>query len=61
MDLDEAALVAARERLGTKTLKDTVNVALRIASGRDPEGRDIDAALDVLASFQFEDRDEAWR
>jgi Arc/MetJ family transcription regulator len=61
VDLDEAALDAARRHLGTTTLKDTVNAALRLASGQDSQGRDLDAALDVLAGTRFDDRADAWR
>lgn len=61
VDLDESALDAARRHLGTRTLKDTVNAALRLAAGRDDEGRDLDAALDVLVALDFDDRADAWR
>lgn len=61
IDLDESALDAARRHLGTRTLKDTVNAALRLAAGKDVDGRDLDAALDVLAGLEFIDRAEAWR
>lgn len=59
IDVDERALRAARAELGTVTIKDTVNEALRRAtSGRQ---RRITAALDVLADACLEDRAEAWR
>jgi Arc/MetJ family transcription regulator len=59
VDLDEKMLAAARADLGTTTIKDTVNEALRRAtSGR--EGR-VAAALDLLADAHLEDRAEAWR
>lgn len=61
VDLDESALDAARRHLGTRTLKDTVNAALRLAAGQDPDGRDVDAALDALGAMEFVDRTEAWR
>lgn len=61
IDLDEAALDAARRHLGTRTLKDTVNAALRLAAGADIEGRDVEAALETLASIEFDDRARAWR
>ncbi len=59
VDLDEDSLVAARAALGTQTIKDTVNEALRSASsGR----RDrIVAALDTLAGAPDDDRADAWR
>jgi len=59
IDLDEETLGAARVELGTTTIKDTVNEALRRAtSGRE---RRVAAALDVLADFSLDDRSEAWR
>jgi Arc/MetJ family transcription regulator len=61
VDVDEPALEAARRQLGTSTIKDTVNAALRLAAGQDAEGRDIDAALDRLAQVPFMDRADAWR
>lgn len=61
IDVDEPALEAARRQLGTSTIKDTVNTALRLAAGQDNEGRDIDAALDRLAQVPFIDRADAWR
>lgn len=61
IDLDESALDAARRHLGTRTLKDTVNAALRLAAGQDPQGHDLDAALDALAAVEFVDRAQAWR
>jgi hypothetical protein len=61
VDIDEPALAAAREHLGTATIKDTVNAALRLAAGRTQQGVDIDDALQVLASTPLSDRAEAWR
>lgn len=59
VDIDEEALSAARAELRTDTIKDTVNQALRgAAAGRDPR---VAKALDVLASVDLADRDEAWR
>jgi Arc/MetJ family transcription regulator len=59
IDLDEAALGAARVELGTTTIKDTVNEALRLASAerQDSVRRD----LDVLAHARLDDRADAWR
>jgi Arc/MetJ family transcription regulator len=59
VDLDEDSLSAARAELGTQTIKDTVNEALRHAtSGR----RDrVCAALDALATTPTDDRADAWR
>jgi Arc/MetJ family transcription regulator len=59
IDLDEAALRAARAELGTGTIKDTVNAALRQATSR--RERRVAAALDVLADASAEDRSQAWR
>lgn len=59
IDLDEKALGAAQAELGTTTIKETVNEALRRAtSGRE---RRVAAALDMLADARLEDRAEAWR
>jgi Arc/MetJ family transcription regulator len=59
VDIDEEALSAARAELGTATIKDTVNEALRVAAaGRDPR---VTKALDVLAKAGLGDRTEAWR
>lgn len=59
IDLDETAVAAARAELGTSTLKDTVNEALRRTSGQ--RAARIAAALDTLAELPDEDRDDAWR
>ena len=59
VDLDEETLDAARAELGTTTIKDTVNEALRRATNR--RARRVAAALDVLASARLDDRAEAWR
>lgn len=58
IDLDEASLSAAQAELGTKTIKDTVNEALRRAiKGRQSR---ISTAFDVLADADLRDRSEAW-
>jgi Arc/MetJ family transcription regulator len=59
IDLDEQALDAARAELGTATIKETVNEALRRATKE--RGRRIAAALDVIGRAGLEDRTEAWR
>lgn len=59
VDLDEEALGAARAELGTATIKETVNEALRRATLR--RDHRVAAALDVLADARLEDRSEAWR
>ncbi|HEX5113841.1 MAG TPA: hypothetical protein VFW65_01455 [Pseudonocardiaceae bacterium] len=61
VDLDEDALAAAQEHLGTRTIKDTVNAALNLATGRTASGDEIKAALDTLAAIEFIDREELWR
>lgn len=59
IDLDEPALGAARAELGTSTIKDTVNEALRrAAQGRK---RRVAASLDDLAAAELQDREDAWR
>ncbi len=59
IDLDEETLGAARAELGTTTIKDTVNEALRRATSQ--RERRIAAALDVLADARLDDRAQAWR
>ena len=59
VDLDEAALGAARAELGTATIKDTVNEALRRASAE--RGPRVADALDTLAAAKLDDRADAWR
>ena len=59
IDLDDHALSAARAELGTTTIKDTVNEALRRATSE--RSQRIHDALDVLAGADLEDRDHAWR
>jgi Arc/MetJ family transcription regulator len=63
VDLDEEALAAAQEHLGTTTIKDTVNAALNLAIGRTVSGDEIKAALDVLATVELSDQERAdlWR
>ena len=59
IDVDDKALDAARAGLGTRTIKDTVNEALRrAAAARESQ---LHEALDVLASRELDDRAEAWR
>lgn len=59
VDLDESALSAARAELGTNTIKDTVNEALRRATVERSDR--IRSALDVLANLSVDDREDAWR
>jgi len=59
IDIDEEALTAARAELGTATIEETVNRALRLAAtDRDPR---VTRALDILAEADLVDRSEAWR
>lgn len=59
VDIDERVLQAARTRLGTETIKATVNQALRQVGGdRDASVRD---SLDVLARMELAPREQAWR
>ncbi len=59
VDLDEEALGAARAELGTTTIKDTVNEALRRSTSQ--RARLVAVALDRLATAELPDRDDAWR
>jgi Arc/MetJ family transcription regulator len=59
VDVDDDALQAARSELGTTTIKDTINEALRRAATA--RGRDVDAAISVLAGARLHDRADAWR
>jgi len=59
VDLDEEALAAAQAELGTASMKDTVNEALRRASvGR---GSRVQKALDRLGRRRLPPREDAWR
>jgi len=59
VDIDEDALRSARTELGTQTIKETVNRALRLA-GKDRE-RTVEEALDWLGRMDFAPREDAWR
>ena len=59
VDVDDVALDAARAELGTRTIKDTVNEALRRAAAA--RRANFDHALDVLASADLDERSTAWR
>lgn len=59
VDIDEQALAMARTELGTTTIKEAVNAALRRATSH--RARQVTAALDALAAAPAEDRAEAWR
>jgi hypothetical protein len=59
VDIDEAALHAARMQLGTETIKDTVNRALLQAGGGDR--LHVKRLLDRLARANLAPREDAWR
>lgn len=59
VDIDEVALRAARERLGSKTIKETVNRSLREAAG--DHRADVKRRLDLLARVNLDAREQAWR
>jgi len=59
VDIDEEALAAAQAELGTPTMKDTVNEALRRA-GRARTSH-VKEALDRLGRRQLSSREQAWR
>lgn len=59
VDIDEVVLRAARLELGTETIKDTVNEALRQVAGL--RAADVRKALDVLGRGAFDAREDAWR
>jgi Arc/MetJ family transcription regulator len=59
VDIDETALRAAQQTLGTVTIKETVNRALRLASGEQQVA--VKKRLDALASADLAPREDAWR
>jgi Arc/MetJ family transcription regulator len=59
VDIDEEALMAARAKFGSVTIKETVNRALRQA-GEDHR-RQLKRRLDLLADADLADRGQAWR
>lgn len=62
VDIDEQALSDARAMLGTVTIKDTVNAALRRAAEDDAHSDRVRAAVRHLAELNVsdEDRRAAW-
>ena len=59
VDIDENALTAAQAELGTTSMKETVNEALkRAGAGRDAK---VSEALDRLGRRKLPPREEAWR
>ena len=59
VDIDDDALGAARAELGTGSIKETVNEALRRVSRGRRKG--LSRAIDILVRAKLEDRDRAWR
>jgi Arc/MetJ family transcription regulator len=59
VDIDDEALSAARAQLGTETIKETVNQALRRAG--QARSKTVAKSLDRLARADFERREDAWR
>jgi Arc/MetJ family transcription regulator len=59
VDIDEEALRAARARLGSETIKETVNRALRQAGDQQREA--VKRRLDLLARAELDPREQAWR
>ena len=59
IDIDDAALRDAQAHLGTATIKDTVNQALRLAA--EERRLAIADALATLARADLADRAAAWR
>lgn len=59
IDVDDDALEGARAQLGTRTIKDTVNQALRVAARQ--RSAQLAGALSVLADAELDDRSAAWR
>lgn len=59
VDIDEDALRTARAKLGSETIKETVNRALRQAGGE--HQRMIKRRLDLLAGADLAAREQAWR
>lgn len=63
VDVDDDALSEARATLGTVTIKDTVNTALRIAAANATREQHVGASIRALAKMRLTDADrqEAWR
>lgn len=59
VDIDDDLLDEARSQLGTSTIKDTVNEALRQAGAA--RRRKVTRPLDALGKTTWAPRDDAWR
>ncbi len=62
VDLDEHLLSDARTALGTETIKDTVNTALRLAAAqrRGELNSAVDELADLISTMPIADRANAW-
>lgn len=59
VDIDDETLGAAKAQLGTETIKETVNEALRrVSHGR---SKTVSRAIDVLVRAGLQDRERSWR
>jgi Arc/MetJ family transcription regulator len=63
VDLDDADVAAAREALGTKTLKDTVVQALREATASAARRREVERLIagSMKALAEKDERARVWR
>ena len=64
VDLDEEALAAAQERLGTTTKKDTINEALRLAATTRGQQATADLLIALTRASDLDDpevMEGAWR
>ena len=59
VDIDDEALGAAQATLGTRTIKETVNKALRVAVGE--RSGVVKESFDRLGRARLADRETAWR
>jgi len=59
IDVDDDVLESARTHLGTATIKETVNTALRMVAEDRSAG--LADAFRVLADIPLDDRTSAWR
>jgi Arc/MetJ family transcription regulator len=62
VDLDDELLAMAKVSLGTETIKDTVNDALRLATRqkRDELNDAMDRLAELATKLPIEDRSRAW-
>lgn len=62
VDVDDELLALARASLGTSTIKDTVNAALRLATERKRAelNQAVNELAELVAAMPVEDRANAW-